>query len=146
MKMHVSIKRDRTPAQAKLILMDARKTKEDRVERGLLAIGNFLLLASRASCPKDTRLLVDSSSVRQFNKGIETIVTVGYGPLDHGMKTRWSYKLGKEVSRDPSEYAVVVHFDASMKHSEGEYAYFLQGPRDGEQDEMRRIFWSEMSK
>lgn len=146
MKISVTVKRTNTKNQARHILLRSRRTKQDRVERGVVAIGDFLLAEARALCPKDTHLLANSGNVRKFNKGIETVVTVGFGPLDHGKKTAWSAKLGKNVDRDPSEYAITVHFDGSMRHDDGQYAYYLQGPRDSMQDDMRRIFWAEMSK
>lgn len=146
MKMTVRVGRKNGPAAVRTKLYRARTTDQNKVEDGLLAIGEYLLNESGKLCPKDTYVLVESGRVRKEGSGIKTVVTVGYGPLDHGTVTRFSPKLGQAVGRDPSYYAVLVHEDATQHHDPGQQAKFLEEPCLTKQDVMRRIFWAEMSK
>lgn len=82
-----------------------RKRIAPRIQRGIRAGADVLLQAANKLCPKDTRALVDSGTVRRVKGGLESEYIVGYGSV---LFTAVAYGPAR-AKRPPHVYAVYVH-------------------------------------
>jgi hypothetical protein len=89
-------------------------------------------------CPDDTGYLQETARITIFNPGdprFGDVVQVGYGGYDFPSQVRYSPHEERLVERTPSEYAVIVHEDASKAHPDGNHD-FLRNVTVGMQSEI----------
>lgn len=140
----------KTSGSARGTLEAYRKSLEKRCEEGQKAAAHVLIKKSLQEVPRDVEALADSAFISQVGSGFNTVLYVGYGA---GLKQpgtvifgpsgvfvaidRGSIKQKRTVSRIPANYAPIVHFDTSMKHTNGK-SHFLSDPITTERPQMQQ--------
>jgi hypothetical protein len=110
-------------------LSKLRERVAQRVERGLLAVGEKVLEVSRELVPKDTLALLNSSGIRMEASATDLKVVVFYGRRgDHAIE--YSQREGRVVIRIPYNYAVYVHEDRTTVHWNGQYDFLRSATLD----------------